>query len=96
MEKFFYRVQSNDTVFSLSEKFGVPPVKLIKDNGLSEEILEGDILYIERVTDRLYVVTPSDTLSSISQRFNVPAEKILLDNNIPYIFYGLTIAIKNN
>jgi spore germination protein YaaH len=96
MEKFFYRVGEGETLCSIAQKFCIPPTKIIADNNLKREILEGDILYIERVTDRLYVVTPSDTLSSISQRFNVPAEKILLDNNIPYIFYGLTIAIKNN
>jgi LysM repeat protein len=96
MKKFFYRVEKDETLFSISEKFRIPPIKIIFDNNLKAELLEGDLLYIEIGDDYLYTVTATDTISSISSRFNIPEEKILLDNNLPYIFYGLTITIKNN
>ena len=96
MKKFFYRVGKDESLFLISEKFSIPPTKIISDNNLKKEILEGDILYIEENCARLYTVLPSDTLASISSRFNIPEEKILSDNKIPYVFYGLTISIENN
>lgn len=93
MEKFFYRVSANETVFSVANKFDLPLCAIIKDNNLKKEIREGDLLYIERAGDIVYKVTPFDTVCSIAQKFGVKEKDILQKNGVPYIFYGLTIKI---
>lgn len=93
MKKFFYRAEKGDTVFSLSNRFSVPPTKLISLNRLCREICEGDLLYIESVEGCLYKVKPFDTAKSVSEKFCVSEEKILKDNGVEYLFYGLTITV---
>lgn len=93
MKKFFYRAEKGDTVFSLSNRFSVPPTKLISLNRLCREISEGDLLYIESAEGCLYKVKPFDTAKSVSEKFCVSEEKILKDNGVEYLFYGLTITV---
>ena len=93
MKKFFYRVCEGDSVFSLSEKFGISVCEIIKQNNLQSEICAGDLLYLEKVRDRPYKVNLSDTLGSLAKRFNLSEQEILEQNGISYIFYGLSIKI---
>ena len=93
MKKIFYRVNEGETLLSVCEKLGVPPVVVIKENNLKSEIASGDLLYIEQTDCFIYKVTPFDTIKSISQKFGVSEEKILSDNKVPYIFYGLNLII---
>lgn len=93
MEKFFYRVNSGDSVLALAAKFSVPPALLIKDNNLKGEIQEGDVLFICGARGNVYPVQPFDTLSSVAARFNVPEEQLTELNGVDYIFYGLNLLI---
>ena len=93
MEKFFYRVEDGDTVFSVSQKFQIPPTLLIKQNCLKKEITCGDLLYIERCVGNFYAVKPFDTIEDISKKFCVSKDEILQNNGIDYLFYGLIIKI---
>ena len=92
MEKFFYRVQSGDSILSLCQRFNCSMGKLISLNGLVREIRAGDILFVER-EKQVYMVKPTDTLNSIAKKFCVLPQSILEKNRIPYIFCGLIIAI---
>lgn len=94
MKKIFYRVNDGETLFSVCEKLGVPPVAVIKENNLKSEITSGDLLYIEKTDCFIYKVTPYDTIKSISQKFGISEEKLLNDNKVPYIFYGLSLIIE--
>ena len=93
MEKFFYRVKEGDSVLSLAERFSVPPVLLIKDNNLTEEIQNGDVLFICKTRGRTYTAKPFDTVESVAARFNVSAERLKETNGTDYLFYGLTVVI---
>ena len=93
MEKFFYRVESGDSVLSLSKKFNIPACKLIKDNNLKCEIKRGDLLFIERNSANYYAVKPFDNIEKVAKKFCVSKEKLLLDNAVNYIFYGLVLKI---
>ncbi len=93
MKKFFYRVNENDTVFSVAQKFNLPPSRLISQNNLKCEISCGDLLFIEQDDCFLYKVKPFDTAKSIAKKFNTTEEKILRDNGVHYLFYGLKIKI---
>ena len=92
MKKIFYRVQQNDTLNLIADKFNVAICSIIKDNNLTEEVCEGDILVINLDGER-YVVQLSDTIMDISNKFNKSTNQILTENGIDYIFYGLTIKI---
>ncbi len=92
MEKFFYRVQSEDNVLSICKKFSCSMGKLIFVNQLKSEVSAGDILLIEREKN-IYMVKPTDTIENLSNRFGFSSEYILEKNNIPYIFCGLIISL---
>jgi LysM repeat protein len=93
MKKFFYRVNSGDTVLGIAERFNIPVTKIIKTNNLSCEVLEGDMLYLECEDCHLYKVQPTDTLQSIAQKFCTTEQGILDENGIEYIFYGILIKV---
>jgi LysM repeat protein len=95
MKKFFYRVEENESLISVAEKFSIPPSILIKENNLKQEISTGDLLVIPPFCGRVYKVQPQDTLDSISKKFKVEKEKILIDNALSYIFYGLNVIVEN-
>lgn len=93
MEKFFYRVNSGDGILSLSARFNVPPLTIIKDNNLAREISEGDVLFIRKTAGRTYTAEPFDTLDEVAEKFNIPPDKLAEINGAEYLFYGLTIVI---
>ena len=93
MKKFFYRVQKQDSIMSLSVKFNECAFKMIEDNSLKKEIESGDILFIESQDEPLYLVKPQDTLLSLSKKFNKDQDLILKENNLPYLFCGLKIKV---
>ncbi len=95
MTKFFYRVQKGDTVIALSERFLIPPVKLISDNKLKKEVAEGDLIYIENSQSaKTYKVKLFDTAENVAKKFNMTAEELLSLNGSPYIFYGQVLLVE--
>ncbi len=93
MKKFYYRVQKDDSVLSISNKFNLCVFTIIENNNLKGEIEAGDILYIQSQSDSLYTVKPCDTIYSICKKFNKKEEELLQENNVDYIFCGLKIKI---
>ena len=93
MEKFFYRVERGDTLFSIAERFLTPAVSIITLNNLKKEPCDGDLLYIERDNCSLYRVQPFDTLESVSKKFCVSEQSLREKNGVEYLFYGLIIKL---
>ena len=93
MEKFFYRVNGGDGLLSIASKFNVPPILIIKDNNLKDEIQAGDVLFISKTGGRTYTAKPFDTMESVAAQFNVSAERLKETNGADYLFYGLTVVI---
>lgn len=95
MKKFFYRVQLEDSLLSISAKFCIPAGKIIKENNLDCEISAGDLLYLESNDNvKTYKVMPFDTLESLAKRFNITEERLLEINCVPYIFFSQTIMVE--
>ena len=90
MKKFLYRVKAGDTVLSLSGKYRVPTCDLIRENGLSAEIREGDVLILSPL-ENAYKVRPSESDAEVAEKLGVDKEKALSSNGFPYFFYGLTV-----
>jgi LysM repeat protein len=93
MEKFFYRVQEGDSLFSISEKFNIPACVIIKLNNLKKEVSLGDILYLEYCEKIRYKVKLFDTAESVAQKFGVDKDKLLKENGVKYLFYGIILQI---
>ena len=92
MEKFFYRVQIDDTILSICQRFNCSMGKVISTNQLKSEVRAGDVLLIES-ENVVYMVKPSDTLEGIAKKFCIAPDSILAKNKIPYIFCGLIIRL---
>ena len=90
MKKFLYRVKTGDTVLSLSEKYRVPTCDLIRENGLSAEIREGDLLILSP-SENAYKVRPFESGKEVAEKLGEDAEKALSSNGFPYFFYGLVV-----
>lgn len=93
MEKFFYRVQEGDSLFSISEKFNIPACVIIKLNNLKKEVSLGDILYLEYCEKIRYKVKLFDTAESVAQKFGVDKDNLLKENGVKYLFYGIILQI---
>lgn len=94
MKKFFYRVQPQDSVTFISQKFNIPCALIINANNLSCEVESGDLLYLEQTENqKIYRVGLFDTLESLAEKFNTTPRKILLDNGTPYIYFSQIILV---
>ena len=78
MEKFFYRVNSEDTVNLLCSKFNLPIGVFVSINNLKKEIEEGDLVVIEKCNNKLYFVQPLDTLKSTVSSISLTSLKKLM------------------
>lgn len=76
-----YTVQPGDTLYSISQRFGVSPQRITTDNAILDPRNlppgQGLILLTPAVT---YTVSQGDTLSSIAARYGVTVY-VLLQNN---------------
>ena len=93
MEKFFYRVQEGDSVFSISEKFDIPVCIIIKLNNLKKDVSVGDVLYLKNERKTRYRVKPFDTAESVAQKFCIDKRRLLEENGVNYLFYGMILQI---
>ena len=95
MTKFFYRVEQGETLFLVSNKLSVPCFRIIRQNNLTREIEQGDLLYIEKSSEkgRLYKVQPFETLDSVCEKFCVGKQELIEKNGVDYLFYGLIIEL---
>ncbi len=93
MKKFFYRVEKEDSLVKICNRFGVALSVVIKQNALEREVERGDLLYIEKCDGLVYTAQPLDTPNSIAKKFGVSESELLTKNGIEYVFYGLNIYI---
>lgn len=81
-----HTVEPGDTVWSLANRYGVSPSRIISDNSIANpnSLVVGQALVI-LIPEVVYTVRPGDTLQSISERFGV-AQITLLQYNPDLIF----------
>lgn len=87
---YIYVVQSGDTVWSISQRFGVNINQLIAANQITNPntLVIGEALVIPE-TARYHIIQPGETLWRIAQRYGVTIESIIRENNIrnPALIY---------
>ena len=99
-----YIVQTGDTLYSISRKFGVPVNELKKSNNLSNDILvPGTVLIIPTGTSSsdniiIYNVKKGDSLWALARQYNTTIEDIKRLNNLnrDVLVIGEEIQIKRN
>ncbi len=94
MKKIFYRVEKFDTLCNLERRFNIPKSKIVFDNNLKGEILEGDLLVLNILDFECYIVKPFDSLTMLAKKFNMEEREILTLNNIEYIYPFQNIWVK--
>ncbi|MBV4450882.1 glycoside hydrolase family 18 protein [Clostridium tyrobutyricum] len=92
-----YVVIGGDSIWSISQKFGVNPENIIRANALdpNESLVIGQTLVVPS-TEGSYMVQPGDSLWNIASRFGVSLESIISVNNISdpaQIYPGMMIII---
>lgn len=93
MNAFFYRVQCGDSLISVCRKFSAPPEAVIRENNLSREIEEGDIIFIASAGKAAYIAGAGDSYDTIAKKCNIPAAKLKNLNGAEYVFYGLPLIV---
>jgi type IV pilus assembly protein PilQ len=97
-----YTVQPGDTLWTISQEFGLSVEDLKFINKLSSnKIVAGEILKLTRdayLPSKRYRVQPGDTLWDISQAHGVSVEDLKLINNLESnkICYGQVISLDRN
>ena len=87
LDSNYYTVQSGDSLWSISKKFGITVDELKQANNLSSNLLSvGQNLYIPTketdVTTGEYVVEKGDTLYKIAQKFETTVDNLKSINNL--------------
>lgn len=74
-------VKPGETIFSIANKYDVPPSQIIADNELTSpnDITIGQALVI-LYPETVHIVQPNETLSSIALQYNTTISKILQNN----------------
>lgn len=93
---FTHTVQSGDTLYSISSRYGTTVDQIRLTNGLGEtNIVPGQCLLIPLY---VYTVQPGDTLTMIVRRTYVPAAELRAANpslNLDHLYPGMKITIPN-
>lgn len=92
MEKIFYRVDKNDTLLTLSNRYKVSPFSIIKDNMLTKEIEEGDLIVIKK--EKAVKISPFYSEEKIFELTKKSKQELLLLNGIPYFLLNTYIRIE--
>jgi spore germination protein len=96
-----YIVQAGDDIYSIADKYGLPIMKIIQDNGLVNpfNLAIGQAIIIV-FPSQTHIVVEGDTLASIANTYGVTIMQLLRNNSFlsgrDYIYSGETIVIKYN
>ena len=76
-----YTVKPGDTLAGISRRYGLSPLRIAADNGLSDmsRLVPGQNLLIN-VDSVRYILDEGQTLFSISQEYGVPLDELIKAN----------------
>lgn len=80
-----YIVQPGDTLYSISNRFGVPLDDLLRSNNLQNSLIfpnQSLFIPLSRQEPITYTVRAGDSLFTIAQRFGTTVESIMVLNNL--------------
>lgn len=79
-----YRVKNGDTLWSVSQRYGVEYDLVAAMNGLAPDaaLYSGQRIYLPRDPEMSYTIQPGDTLWDIANKYRTNADMLLSYNNI--------------
>lgn len=93
-DKFFYRVQQSDTLFSLCERFNTC-IENIERNNKDIDLYPGEVVFIKMNEFKVHIVKPTETLKNIAEKYGKSEQDIVLANNLSdnKLFIGQRLKI---
>ncbi|KHF40381.1 peptidoglycan DD-metalloendopeptidase family protein [Halalkalibacter okhensis] len=88
-------VSDGDTLWSLSQKFGVTVDELMEWNDLSNDVITVDEVIVVSLPEQVHVIQAGETLTSIAGTYGVSAANLMEQNDLhtDVILPGQTIII---
>ncbi len=77
-----YTVKSRDTLWSISQKYGVSVADIKNWNGLKSDVITVGQKLIVKNGSRVHTVVKGDTLWSIAKKYNTSVAKLKADNGL--------------
>ncbi|MDP4146925.1 MAG: LysM peptidoglycan-binding domain-containing protein [Bacillota bacterium] len=95
-----YKVQSGDSLYTISKKFSTTVTTLVKINSIqnANNILVGQDLLIKEIPTINYVVQPGDNLWTLAKKYNTTVDTIINSNflAVDYVMPRQTLTIPLN
>ena len=85
-KKFVYRVQEQENIFDIANRYNTTASLLISENFLTKPPNVNSFIVVDCKNKPRYEVQPSDSVASIARRFNTTGERLLELNGIDYLF----------
>ena len=92
-KRFIYRVEKDDDLNSIADRFHTTPISIISLNSLAENICEGELLMIEKIDGNEYIVKPGDDFDKLSGFDSEKRREIITKNKTDVLFVGQKIYI---
>lgn len=90
-------VKPGDTIYAISQRYGVNPNKIISDNGIGYNLIPGQSIVIN-TPFQYHTVKSGESLYSIAKKYNISIDDIISSNpslnNNNLIYPGQTLVIK--
>lgn len=82
--KLTYRVKEGETLFTIAQKYGLPPEWIKEENDLDDTglLTPGSPIVLSIPEAHLYRLGPGETLWRLARRYNVTVENLMEINNI--------------
>lgn len=93
-ENIVYRVEKDDTLNSICQKFKTTPESIIFYHP-NKELYEGELIIITKANKVIHVVKPLENIYTIMRKYNVSKEYIIQSNNLKTenLFIGQKIIL---
>ena len=95
-KQFYYRVQSGDDLFNISERFNTCKENILRNNN-DLDFYEGEWIIIKTNEFKIHYVKPTERLVDIAQEYDIDVQKLKQDNNLKTdkLFIGQRLKIFN-
>ncbi|MDR1940595.1 MAG: LysM peptidoglycan-binding domain-containing protein [Clostridiales bacterium] len=95
MKYMVYKIEKEEDIEAVSERFGVPSPLIIRDNRMRDRaVFVGMRLLIRKNPGEIYYAEPFDTLEGIAKKFGAPIEEIKrLNDGIEEVFFGQVVYV---
>ena len=91
--RFVYKVERNENISSIADKFHTTKEALIAINGISQEVSVGEFIIVQKIEGEKYIVKPTDNLLSIAHNDKNKVFEIMSKNKIDCVYTGQKIYI---